>query len=66
MPRLPDKQHDEVLASMSKLLVVMMHQCKHLNDIVLSMQTTSTTTPDLRSPDAPTRKIVGPPDLPKL
>lgn len=66
MPRLNDKTHDEVLDSMSKLMVIMMHQLKHLNDIVLNMKTTSTTTPDLRTPNAPTRQITEPPDVPEL
>lgn len=49
---------------MSKLMTIQMHQLKHMLDIVNAMKTTSTTTPDLRTPDAPERKVTAPPELP--
>jgi hypothetical protein len=66
MPRLPDKQHDEILDSFEKLTLVMMHQLKHMRDVLHSMKTTTTQPPDLRTPDAPTRPITEAPELPEV
>lgn len=64
MARLPDKQNDEILESFDKLLLVMMHQLKHMRDVLHSMKSTTTRPPDLRTPDAPTRPITEAPELP--